>query len=105
MGFHKKIKEYFEKQNISNRQIAEVIGYSDVMTGRYLKSSKPNYEFILALKKAYPDIDLNYLFEDDEGNSILNEDGSNYKNPEVIIDKIDYQLKELRRVLAQNSHN
>ncbi len=106
MTFHEKLREYFEERKITKRFVAEKIGYDEVMVGRYLRSSKPNYEFLRAVKKSFPYIDFNYLFEEEENSdNMANEGAPKYGNPEDIINKIDYHLKELRKVMAQKSHD
>jgi len=96
MDFHKKLREFFEEKRISNRELAKRINYSEVMVGRYLRESKPNYEFLKSIKKAFPDLDLNYLFNE-ETMSHLEEDTPIYsKTPIILIDEIEVRLKYLK---------
>lgn len=66
MDFHTKLKSFFDKENISNKEISKRTGkYSEVMIGRYLNKNKPNFEFLRAIGKEFPNIDFNYLLKDD----------------------------------------
>ena len=103
MDFHKKLKLFFEKKGLNNKELGKILGYSDVMVSRYLNSNKPNYDFLMAVKKNFPDVDLNPLFEEEE-NNVVKEDRNHYQSNEEIIDSIEYKLKELRVRLAQTSH-
>ena len=64
MTFHEKLREFFNQRKITNKAISEEIGYSEVMVSRYLNKNKPNYEFLTAIARKYPEIDFNYLFKD-----------------------------------------
>ena len=103
MGFHKKIREYFENKGISNKIIAAKIDYSETMVGRYLNKNKPNYDFLNAVVTAFPDIDLNHLFKD-ESKNVLNEAEDNYtRTNTVIITEIEEKLKELKENMVLNN--
>ena len=102
MDFHEKLREYFINKGVSNKEISSKIGFSETMVGRYLRKNKPNYEFINALVREFPDIDLNYLFKDELENT-LNEQNQNYqKSPITLIDEIEIKLHSLKVNLTQN---
>ena len=103
MEFNKRLKHFFESKGLKNKDLEKILGWSDVMVGRYLSINKPNYEFLMAVKRNFPDVDLNYLFEEDE-NNVVKEDQNHYLSNEALIDTIEYKLKELRIRLAQDSH-
>lgn len=105
MEIHKKLREYFENKGISNREISKNIGYSEVMVSRYLKSNKPNYDFLKALKTTYTDLDLNNLFLEENKTLILLEDDDYYGRGETLIEKIEADLNKLKKVFSQlNQH-
>jgi len=105
MEFQKKLKKYFKDKGISNKSLEPILGYSDVMISRYLNTNKPNYDFIMAVVKSFPDVDLNYLFKDNL-NDILNEENQLYeKNEEQLIDEIEINLNKLRLKMTQNRNN
>ena len=104
MSFHEKLKQYLKSTGLSQTELAERIGYSQTMTSRYLSSSKPNYEFLNALIKVFPEIDLNYLFKED-ADEHLAEGGSTYSKDEVVlIDEIELRLHFLKEILTQKRH-
>lgn len=104
MDFHEKLKQYLKSTGFSQKELAERLGYSDTMMSRYLSSNKPNYEFLNALIKVFPSIDLNYLFKE-EADEILAEGNSVYGKDEVVlIDEIELRLHFLKEVLTQKRH-
>lgn len=103
MIYHDKLQKYFSDRNISNLEISKLTGYSPSMVSRYLKKSTPNFDFIIAFSKAFPDIDWNYLFKE-VNNNIEEEKAPYIKNPDKIIKEIEIKLKSLKFNLAQNSH-
>jgi len=105
MDYHKKLKSFFKEKGISNKQLSQRLGYSEVMTGRYLNSNKPNYEFIMALIREFPEIDLNYLFKDFEIEVSEEKDTIQTKNEATLIDEIEMRLGFLKSKMAQNCHN
>jgi len=104
MEFHEKLKQYLKTTGFSQKEVAKKIGYSDSMMSRYLKSNKPNYEFLNALIKVFPDIDLNYLFKDDTEEHLAEGIGPHTKDEVVLIDEIELRLHFLKEVLTQKRH-
>ncbi len=101
MRFHEKLTEFFEARKISNKEVAKRINYSEVMISRYLKSSKPNYELISALINEFPEIDLNYLFKENDISKLEEESTIYSKNELILIDEIELRLHTLKEKLAQ----
>lgn len=66
MKVNEKIKLFFEKEKISNIKIGELYGCTSATVGNYLNGNRdiPS-DFIIWLKKNYPQIDLNILFKED----------------------------------------
>jgi len=94
MSYFKKINEFFEKTGLTQTEIGERIGYSQVMVGRYLSKNKPNYEFIKAVSKKF-DVDWNYIFKDNYKNEV-HEDAELYeKDPQKYLDAIQRNLDAL----------
>lgn len=98
MSYFKKINEFFDKTGLTQTEIGEKIGYSQVMVSRYLSKNKPNYEFIKAVSKKF-DIDWNYIFK--EGSSVLRivkeEDIQGYtKSPKKLLNELQKNLNELK---------
>lgn len=104
MNYYEKINEFFDRTGLTNVQIGEKIGYSQVMVGRYLKSSAPNFQFINAVSKAFPEIDWNYLFKGNR--NMVNEEAGKYeKTPEILIKEIDVRLKMLKKWHESDTNN
>lgn len=97
MSYFKKMNEFFDKTGLTQTEIGEKIGYSQVMVGRYLSKNKPNYEFIKAVSKKF-DIDWNYIFKEDTSElRVVKEDTENCKiSPEKLLNEIQKNLNELK---------
>lgn len=97
MSYFKKINEFFDKTGLTQTEIGERIGYSQVMVGRYLSKNKPNYEFIKAVSKKF-DVDWNYIFKDNYL-SVVKEDPTDYstESPQKYLDAIQENLNALNR--------
>lgn len=93
MNINTKLRLFFEAKNISNKELASIINYSEVMVSRYLRINKPNYEFLKAVKDNFPELDLNNLFVD-ELDLLLKEEDDLYKQDgSILIDEIEINLK------------
>ncbi|MGJ8760350.1 MAG: helix-turn-helix domain-containing protein [Polaribacter sp.] len=99
MDYYKKISNFFDRKGLTQIEIGEKLGYSQVMVGRYLKSNAPNFQFIKAVSKAFPEIDWNYMFKEETGftKNIATEPDDYYeKTPSMLLEEIDVRLKVLK---------
>lgn len=99
MEYYKKMSEFFRRKGLTQIEIGEKLGYSQVMIGRYLNSNAPNFQFIKAVSKAFPEIDWNYMFKEsyDISENTVKESNENYKKtPDKLIEEIDVRLKALK---------
>ena len=110
--YHEKLHLFFKKKGLKQYEIAELLGYSPTMISRYLKGTdKINADFIIKLVKEFPDVDLQYLFsdDDDDTNEMAHEPNGDYglkqENIDKELEKIGQKIIEIRKVLAQNRHN
>jgi transcriptional regulator with XRE-family HTH domain len=99
MSYYEKLTEFFNRTGLTQVEIGDKIGYSQVMVGRYLKSNAPNFQFITAVSKGFPEIDWNYMFKGNvKPDNALNEEGGKYeKTPQILINEIDVRLKMLKK--------
>lgn len=97
MSYFKRINEFFDKTGLTQTEIGEKIGYSQVMVGRYLSKNKPNYEFIKAVSKKF-DVDWNYIFKEDSSELRIVEEGNRVdeKSPEELLNELQKNLNELK---------
>lgn len=107
--YSEKLMSYFKKKNLKQNEVAELLGYSPTMIGRYLKGSdafKP--DFLEKLVKHFPDIDLQYIFtEDSTTDNVASEPQAAYKKEEDIIDELELiqeKIEDIKKYLAQKSH-
>lgn len=106
--YNEKLQLFFKDKGLKQYEIGKILGYSPAMIGRYLKGSdKINADFIIKLVKKFPDVDLQYLFSEDDI-QLLSEPSSYYGLNEDNLDKeleiIIKKAENVREYLAQNRH-
>ena len=103
MELREKIEVVIKQKGLSQRKFAELIGLNHISFNRNMKSNNITGEIVKALIEHLQDVDLNWLFKnEDNGTLELNEPGEEYGNEKVI--KINQALKileELKRDLSQ----
>lgn len=105
-----KLRLYFKKIGVSQKEAAERLGHAPAMMSRFLSGvSVFDANFISALVREFPDVDLKYIFSDqDQDTPIAAEPVSNYgiKEEDVIkeLEIIEKKLSSIRDVLARKSH-
>lgn len=111
MKYNDKLRLFFKSKDLSQTKSAEIMGVSPAMMGRYLKGSD-NFspEFICTLVKEFPDIDLRYIFSEEEENlQMVSEPCEDYniKEEDIVneLKVIEQKISSIRNVLAQNRHN
>lgn len=95
MSYFKKLNEFFDSTGLTQTEIGEKTGYSQVMVGRYLKTNKPNLDFIQKVTAAFSNIDWNYILKDN-GNELAEPELVYEKSPETLIKEIESRLKKLK---------
>lgn len=106
--YNEKLQLFFKEKDLKQYEIGELLGYSPTMISRYLKGTdKINADFIIKLVKVFPDVDLQYIFSDDDEHSVSEpkpfyglDDDSIDKELKIIIKKAE----NVREYLAQNRH-
>lgn len=105
-----KLRLYFKKIGVSQKEAAERLGHAPAMMSRFLSGvSVFDANFISALVREFPDVDLQYIFSDQEQDTpIAAEPAPNYgvKEGDVIkeLEIIEKKLSSIRDVLARKSH-
>ncbi|WP_271406604.1 helix-turn-helix domain-containing protein [Tenacibaculum soleae] len=94
MGYHQKLQDYFKSKGLKQVDVAKRIGYTKNMISKYLKTNKPNYQFIIAVQEEFPDIDWNYLFK--EKNTVENNSLEHKKNATQLINEIEERVVLLK---------
>lgn len=98
MNINEKLKYFFLQKKMSQGQIAEDFGgVTSQSIGLYLNGKRDiPTDFIIWLKKKFPDIDLNKLFINDENSNIY------FEKEEKIENKKEKILAEFTNLL--NKH-
>ena len=110
MRYNEKLHLYFKRQGISQTELGKRLGHSPAMISRFLSGvSTFDANFVAALIREFPDVDLKYIFSDQEQDTpIAAEPAPNYgvKEGDVIkeLEIIEKKLSSIRDVLARKSH-
>lgn len=103
MSFGEKIREYFNKKGMTNREISQTMeGYSESLISRYLNSDNLSATFLEKLVKYFPDIDFNYLLKEDA--YLTNEELEKQKNAKEsveLLNEISDKLAKLKEKMPQ----
>ena len=113
--FNKRIKDYFEVKNMSNRDLALKLNVDEGLLSRWLNGEKISNSFLYRLVEHFPDVDLNYLIKEpkpieyvlDEHSLNLSEEmlEESLSNNELIkfhLDKIENHMNEIKKLMSQN---
>ena len=104
MKFEDKIRLLMKENSITQKSLAELTNEHTTAISNYLSGNrKPKSDFIMKLPEVFKDADLNWLFRDENRNE-LKEDGEFYttpRTPEIIIENIEENLGELKKLLSQ----
>jgi transcriptional regulator with XRE-family HTH domain len=108
--YNEKLQLFFKEKGLKQYEIGEILGYSPTMIGRYLKGSdKINADFIIKMVKAFPDIDLQYIFSEEETTNSTQEPkpfyGLNEMNIEKELEIIGKKVENVREYLAMKKNN
>ncbi|MBO6184237.1 MAG: hypothetical protein J6O88_06010 [Chryseobacterium sp.] len=96
MKINEKIKMFFIDKQKSNKEIGDLYGTSPQTVGNYLNGNRDiPTDFIVWLKKMYPEIDLNKLFTKDDITEIIVVDlKNNAERKREILREVDQILKK-----------
>lgn len=108
MKYNDKLRLFIKSKGISQKEIAQALGHSPAMIGRFLNgTSEFGPTFIVDLLRLYPEIDLKYIFSEDAINHEVNDTIETYQKEVDVISElqiIENTLSELRSYLAQKCH-
>lgn len=108
--YNEKLRLYFKKNGISQKEAAERLGHAPAMMSRFLSGASVfDANFIIALVREFPEIDLKYIFSDDKEKLSSVEEpkiGNVIKEEDVIreLELIEKKISNIRKFLAQSCH-
>ena len=112
MKYDEKLRLFFKSKGLTQKKVSEELNIAPAMISRYINGvSVFPADFLTALVKHYPDIDLQYIFSEDEvlekgsvDESIVT---SNLSESDLVneLQLIEDKIARVRNVLAQNRHN
>ena len=111
MTYDEKLRLFFKSKGLTQKKVSEELNIAPAMISRYINGvSVFPADFLTALVKHYPDIDLQYIFSDDE---IVEKDSmdknkvvTNLSESDLVkeLQLIEDKIARVRNVLAQNRH-
>ncbi|WP_194139777.1 helix-turn-helix domain-containing protein [Flavobacterium hungaricum] len=92
--YNEKLGRFFKSRGLKQKEVGEILGYSPAMMGRYLHGTASiGPDFLISLHKHFPEIDLNELFEIENGPSMVNDTRAVYGKSNVLFDLEDIEQR------------
>lgn len=109
MEYNYKLRLFFKNKGLSQKEVGKRLGHAPAMISRYWSGeSSFGPEFIVALVREFPDIDLQYIFSEEETENTVQEGKSFYGLNEDTVDKeleiIEQKVANVRKYLAEKSN-
>lgn len=109
MKYNDKLRLFFKTKGLSQKEVAKRLGHAPAMISRFWSGeSSFGPEFVVALVREFPDIDLQYIFSQNETTNLVQEGKPIYGLNEDNIDKeleiIEQKVANVRKYLAQICH-
>lgn len=112
MKYNEKLSAFFKMKGLKQKEVAIAVGFAPAMISRYLGGTSVfPPDFLTALLKSFPEIDLKYIFSEDDLDEqhSMSEPSTHYgitkDNVLDQLEEIESKLKEIRTVLARKSHD
>jgi transcriptional regulator with XRE-family HTH domain len=109
MNYDEKLRIFFKNKGLTQKKVSEEIGIAPAMISRYINGvSVFPADFLISLVKHYPDIDLQYIFTEEEQNtSVVNEQLEHYGFADFnVIEElqlIEDKIAKVRAVLSDTT--
>lgn len=99
MEYNEKLGLFFKSKKLSQKKVAEKLGFSGAMISRYISGvSVFPAAFLTALLKEFPDIDLHYIFAEEESHIInaVEETKPNYGlSNQELVEELDFIIQKI----------
>lgn len=87
-----------DNNGLNRQTLSARLNLNYQVTARNIQNNKPTIEIIVALKREFPELDLNWLLlEESEKQMILSDPVEEYKSPRGTIKKIQEMLSNLEK--------
>ena len=104
MEFKEKLKSLLSQKHMTQRAFAAQVEMEYPYVNKFFTGRKPNLDFIDKVVGVFPEVDLNWLLRDDDGEPLplVTEPAQNY-GPEVLayVRDIENALSKIKDKLAQ----
>jgi transcriptional regulator with XRE-family HTH domain len=109
MEYNDKLRLFFKNKGLSQKEVGKRLGHAPAMISRFWSGeSSFGPEFVVALVREFPDIDLQYIFSEEETIYSVQEGkpfyGLNKDNVDKEMEIIEEKVANVRKYLAQISH-
>lgn len=105
MTYNEKLRLFFKSIGLSQKEVSERLLVSPSMLSRYFKGSDNfSSEFVFKLVKEFPEIDLQYIFSDDNLSGITKDDQVIQLDVMKELELIEKKIALIKESLARKSH-
>lgn len=110
MKYNEKMRLFFKQKGLSQKEVSEILGHAPAMISRFLNGTSDfGPDFIISLVKAFPDVDLKYIFSDEIQKPTaaqLPNVSYGIKEKDIIaeLELIEQKLSGIREVLTRKCH-
>lgn len=105
MEFGARLSGFLKEYGISQKDFAEKMQLNVVSINYYVNEKRtPGMDFLVRFAQAFPEVDINWFFKDENGKLLVSEPGTNYEFPQdpvLIIENIEKNLAALKAKLSQ----
>lgn len=108
--YNEKIRLYFKKIGVSQIEVGKRLGHSPAMISRFWSGTSVfDANFIIALVKEFPEIDLKYIFSSEAKDTSAPsepEQDSGIKEENIIaeLELIEKKILDIKEVLTRKCH-
>lgn len=106
MSYNDKLRLFFKSKGLSQKEVGKRLGHAPAMISRFF-SGESNFgpDFIVSLVKEFPEIDLKYIFTEEESFTALQEPREKYRSENAVVIEelklIEEKLFNIRKVLEK----
>jgi len=109
MAYNDKLRLFFKNKGLSQKEVGKRLGHAPAMISRFWSGeSSFGPEFVVALVREFPEIDLQSIFSEDESSNLVQEGKTFYGLNEDTVDKeleiIGNKVANVRAYLLQKSN-
>lgn len=102
MNLSEKIEAFIKEKGLTQKELAKILDMNYTVMNRNIVANKLTIDFILAMSRTYPELDLNWLIKDDYIPYVTAEPIARYETarPDDIINQMQKMLNKLKEDIS-----